>query len=78
MIRQIQNTAWFDFTFYAFLYYYYFIIIQKVGRARLKSYQSKDPSHTITTQPTRFYHINVKYIWVSHANPYGDPMCIRY
>ena len=30
------------------------------------------------TQPTRFVHINIKYIWGPHGKPYGDPTLITY
>ena len=32
----------------------------------------------MTTQPTTFDHINIKYIWGPHGKPFGDPTLIIY
>ena len=32
----------------------------------------------ITSQPTTFEHINLKYIWSPHGKPYGNPALITY
>ena len=32
----------------------------------------------ITSQPTTFDHINIKYIWGPHGTRYGDPTSIMY
>ena len=34
--------------------------------------------HHIKSQPTRFHHINIKYIWGLHGKPNGDHTFIRY